>query len=492
MSSPPAVVPAVPPPLRVLVIEDEADARANLCDILALDGCLVTPCGSLDDGLRALQGSEFDFVVLDRRLPDGYAEAVLPRIRELASGAGVVIVTGYADLDSVIVALREGADDYLIKPINAELLRQRLRQLSERRQLAESSRRSELAFRTLVESAGCMILTLRSGRRIDFFNAFAEEVTGFSAADARGRDFFELLVPDEDRRRCSDVFDCVRQGAMLRNYRTLLCRRDGSRAEVLWNARLLEQSPGETVTLAVGQDITSLAEAQQRALQAERLAAVGQMVVGLAHESRNALQRSQACLEMLEIEIEQNPAAQDLVRRMQKAQDQLTTLFNEVRGYVAPIQLELGDYALEEIWREAWDSLAVQRQGRSVTFREFVGVASPRCRVDHFRMVQVFRNLLENALAACRDPSEIQIVCHRTIWRGSDALLVAIRDNGPGLNAEQRARIFEPFYTTKTHGTGLGMPIAKRIVEAHGGDLTVGTEWSHGAEIVLMLPRNRA
>ena len=72
---------------------------------------------------------------------------------------------------------------------------------------------------------------------------------------------------------------------------------------------------------------------------------------------------------------------------------------------------------------------------------------------------------------------------------GQPALRVAVRDNGPGLGAEQRKRIFEPFYTTTTKGTGLGMAIAKRIVEAHGGRIAVGPGTGRGAEILLLLPR---
>jgi len=477
--------------MRVLVIEDDVDARENLRDILERDDFQVLTAGLLREGMRCLTQTEVDFVILDRRLPDGFAESQLPQIRRAVPNAGIVIVTGYADLDGVITALREGADDYLLKPINPALLRQRLQQLREQRRLAEESRRSENAFRALVESAGCMIVILHADQRIDYFNAFSAELTGYSAADACGRDFFELLISADDRQRCSDVFECVQQGAMLRNYPTVIHRRDGSLAEVIWNARLLERTPDTKVILAVGQDITSVAEAQRRALQAERLAAVGQMVAGLAHESRNALQRSQACLEMLELEIEHNAPAQDLVRRIQKAQDQLKTLYDEVRGYVAPIQLELGDHSLVDIWREAWELLAGQCSGRKVQFREHLGDVDARCRVDRFRLLQVFRNVLENAVAACRDPSEIDVICQRAVWRGVEAVRVLIRDNGPGLNFEQRARIFEPFFTTKTQGTGLGMPIAKRIVAAHGGDLSVGTDWSHGAEIVLVLPRNR-
>lgn len=475
---------------RVLVIEDDDDARDNLRDILELDEFDVLVEPTLRAGAAALDRAAVDFVILDRRLPDGYAEQHLPRLRRAAPHAGIVIVTGYADLDGVITALREGADDYLIKPVNPELLRQRLKQLREQRRLAEESRRSESAFRALVESAGCLIVILHVDRRIEYFNAFSEELTGYSAEEARGQEFFDLLIDAEERDRCRDVFECLWQGASLRNYQAVIRRRDGTPAEVIWNARLLERAAGGHVVLAVGQDITSLAEAQRRALQSERLAAVGQMVAGLTHESRNALQRSQACLEMLEFEIENNAPAQDLVRRIQKAQDHLQKLFDEVRGYVAPIRLELADHSLPEIWREAWDLLSAQRQGRVVQFREHFVDGQARCRVDRFRLTQVFRNLFENALAACRDPSEIDVDCRRTVWRGIDAVRIAIRDNGPGLSGEQRSRIFEPFFTTKTQGTGLGMPIAKRIIDAHGGELSVGTDWSQGAELVVTLPRN--
>ena len=90
------------------------------------------------------------------------------------------------------------------------------------------------------------------------------------------------------------------------------------------------------------------------------------------------------------------------------------------------------------------------------------------------RMQQVFRNILENALAACRDPVVIAISCSEARLQGRPALRISVRDNGPGLTTEQYQRIFDPFYTTKTKGTGLGMAIAKRIVETHGGRIAAG------------------
>ena len=101
----------------------------------------------------------------------------------------------------------------------------------------------------------------------------------------------------------------------------------------------------------------------------------------------------------------------------------------------------------------------------------------------------MFRNVLDNALAACADPVQIVVRCAETTIDGRPALRVSIADNGPGLTAEQKQQIFEPFFTTKTKGTGLGMAIAKRIVEAHGGAIVANTAAGGGAEIRITLPR---
>jgi signal transduction histidine kinase len=133
--------------------------------------------------------------------------------------------------------------------------------------------------------------------------------------------------------------------------------------------------------------------------------------------------------------------------------------------------------------------LVVRRQGRQAFLFEEVSGVDLVCNVDAFRMEQIFRNILENSLAACRDPVEIVIRGSETRHHDLDCLQLSVRDNGPGLTLEQRERIFEPFFTTKTKGTGLGMAISKRIIEAHGGRIVVGGEASTGAEILLTIPR---
>jgi signal transduction histidine kinase len=192
---------------------------------------------------------------------------------------------------------------------------------------------------------------------------------------------------------------------------------------------------------------------------------------------------------MLTLRVKDQPEALDLVDRIQKAQDHLQHLFEDVRGYAAPINLELRVCDLSKVWREAWSQLDFARQGREVAFLEETGGLDLHCHADHFRLVQVFRNILDNALAACRDPVVLSVRCSPALLAGHPAIRIAVRDNGPGIAAEERPKLFEPFYTTKAKGTGLGLPIIRRIIEAQRGEIAVGEGTGSGAEILITLPR---
>jgi PAS domain S-box-containing protein len=413
----------------------------------------------------------------------------LPRLRQLAPGAAVLIVTGYADLQGAIAALRQGASDYILKPINAEALRASLARVAERQRLALAKERSEVAFRTLVEAAPCLIVILRPDHRITYFSRFAEELTGYAAGAVLGGDYLSLFLPEEYRAAVAEGIRRALAGTPTRGFETPVLCKDGTRRWMIWNSQRLPDYEGGAAVLAVGQDITGLKQAQEQAVQSERLAAIGQMMTGLAHESGNALARSQSCLEMLSWEVEDRPEALDLIARIQKAHDDLKQLYEEVRGYAAPLQLERETWDLRGVWRQAWDNLALLRRGRDASLQEQTGGLDLECAVDQFRLSQVFRNILENSLAACPDPVRIEVRCSEATLGGHRAVCVAVRDNGPGLTPEQRKRIFDPFFTTKTKGTGLGMAIAKRIVDAHGGQIAVGPGAPGGAEILVTLPR---
>ena len=349
--------------LSVLFVDDEPDILSSMGRILRRDGYQVDTAMSIAEATDRDNWSDYFAVLLDRKLPDGTSDHLVPRIKQLAPQAAIIVITAYADLESSLASLRNGVEDYLLKPIEPDAVLHRLRRVRE------------------------------------------------------------------------------------------------------------------------------MQRAEERARQAERLAAIGEMMSAIAHESRNALQRIQAGVDMVRMELEDNPDALQDLARIETAGDNLRTLFEELRSYAAPIQLDRSSCNLSGVWQRAWSQLAPARAGRETDLEENTNGLDLRFSIDAFRIEQVFRNLMENSLAACSDPVRIEIACDESALAEAPAVCVSVRDNGPGLTAEQKRRVFEAFFTTKSKGSGLGMAIAQRIIEAHQGTITVGDGGHGGAEFLITLPR---
>lgn len=347
--------------------------------------------------------------------------------------------------------------------------------------------RSDAAFGALLDTAPCMIVVVKPSWSIRYFSRFAEELTGFEAKEVVSGHFLELFVPAEAHERVAAVLLDVLNGKPARSFEYRVLCKHGAVRSMLWNAEKLVDSEGRPHVLAVGQDISELKQAQEAALQSARLAAIGQMTAGLAHESGNALARMQMSLDALATDLGDRPELMEQVHTSQTAVEQLRKLLDEVRGYAAPLRLQREPLSIALAWRQAWDNLAMLRQGKSARLVEQIEDVGLECSIDLFRMEQVFRNLLENSLAACPASAVVKIRCSPSMLGGKPALEIRVSDNGPGLSPEQRARVFEPFFTTKSKGTGLGLAIAKRIVEAHGGHIEVGPN-RPGAAFYLTMP----
>ena len=348
---------------RLLIVEDDIDTQANLRDILELDGYQIDTVSTLAQARQKEWHDLFAFV-LDHRLPDGTAEDLLPEIRDAAPSAGILIVTGHADLGGTITALRHGVDDYILKPIDADALR----------------------------------------------------------------------------------------ASLIR--------------------------------------IRKLREARDRLIQSERLAAIGQMVSGIAHESRNFLQKISAAVESMESKPGWDDEDRADLAGIRRGCDGLTRLLNDLREYAGPLKLDRSRWDLSKVWRAAWKGLSREYADKNAELVERLNGTSVWASVDQFRMEQVFRNLFENALAACVTHPRVTVQCEK--GPASNSLRVTVSDNGPGLKAAQPSSVFEPFFTTKTRGTGLGLSIVRRIVEAHGGTVNARNGAKEGAVFELELPTNGA
>lgn len=475
---------------EILLVEDDADTRANLCDILELDGYNVGVAGSAKEARDLNKWDKLRIIILDRKLPDAMAEELLPEIKEAAPHTDVIVVTGYGDMDSTITALKHGAADYIIKPVNPHALRKSVERILERRRIQHALHVEHELSDRILQTADASVVMLDLEGNIVRINQYLEKLSGWSLDEVRGKDWFDTFLPERDHERIRDVFRRTASDIETSGTTNPVVTKTGQERQLRWSNTTLKDEAGKTVAvLAVGIDVTELLEAQQVALQATRLAAIGETMAALAHESRNSLQRIQSGLEVLEMELEEHPTAMRDISRIERAADELRGLHEQVRTYAAPIKLELNERQIPDIWYRAWETLAEVRKGRDAELIQKTDDVPLRLIVDCTRLEQVFRNLFENSLAACEGPLRITITCSETRLKSRDAVEIRVRDNGPGLSSEQQAKIFEAFFTTKSSGTGLGMAIAQRIVEAHEGTIVVEPETEEGAEFVLTIPR---
>lgn len=354
--------------------------------------------------------------------------------------------------------------------------------------------RGERKFRTLVESASCLIMILDRQRRVAYFNPYAQQLTGYSAEDLQADPNRVDGILGLRGRKTKDRLSDVLAGAGSTNYEAEAPSRDGRSARCInWTLSRIDDLDDGPALLAVGHDVTDRKRAAAQLLHANRLATIGEMYARLAHESRNALQRLRGVTELLADEFCDRPAAALLVERSEQAQADLQRLLDEVRNYASPLVLEPTECRLPALWREAWTLLQIARDGRDARLIDETDPAegSPVMTLDRFRMVQAFRNIFENSLAASNG-SQVEVRVRHARVPGDDGRLwreVSIVDNGPGFCRDALSLAFEPFFTTRTSGTGLGLAIVQRTVEAHGGHTLISNDPDGGARIVMRLPQ---
>jgi len=232
------------------------------------------------------------------------------------------------------------------------------------------------------------------------------------------------------------------------------------------------------VTVGLWLSISREERERERRERERHLASLGEMSAVLAHEIRNPLASLKGHAQLLAEQVGEGSPHQKKVARIVSEAKRLEELTRSLLDLVRS----------SSITREATDPVALLRNAAAAVDAQNVALdtasAPSSWQLDPMRMDQVFRNLLQNAAQA--SPSDAPIEASVAVERGE--LLIRIRDRGPGLPKGEEARIFEAFHTTRTQGTGLGLAVARRIVELHDGKLTGETRASGGAEFTVRLP----
>ncbi len=233
--------------------------------------------------------------------------------------------------------------------------------------------------------------------------------------------------------------------------------------------------------------VAAIRRARAELVQAERLATIGKMAAHITHEVRNPLSSIGLNLELLEEELVEagpNPEAQQLIAAIQSEVDRLANITEQYLSAVREPKLEREREAVEDIVRDCHAFVKPELVRAGVESEVVVEPGLPRVEVDEARLRQAVVNLVRNAREALTGGGRVTL----TVRHAGDFVAIDIEDDGPGIPEEQRASIFDPFYTTKRHGTGLGLAVTRSIVEAHEGRIRCEAAGERGTRFTIELP----
>lgn len=223
-------------------------------------------------------------------------------------------------------------------------------------------------------------------------------------------------------------------------------------------------------------------EIEEQLRRADRLSTLGELAAGMAHELRNPLASIKGTAEILKGDYRPGDSKYEFIGIMIKEVERLNRVVEEFLRFARPLPLQPTEVDLGEEIDSVIHLVRGQAPGIEI---EVIPFAIPMVRADREKLVQVFLNIVLNAIQAMSDGGRLVISAKEV----DGFVEVSFKDTGPGIPEEDRERLFKPFFTTKIGGTGLGLAISNRIVEAHGGKIAFESDTGKGTTFRVMLPR---
>lgn len=331
---------------------------------------------------------------------------------------------------------------------------------------------TEHRYVNAVELAAVIVIGLGRNGEIVFFNRHAEQMTGWARDEAIGRSFAELLLPDDARETYAPRFSsAITEGEVDIPLKT----RAGKVRDVLFRVARAPASDDIVTAFAVGSDVTEERAARIRAQQAERLAAVGTLAAGLAHEIRNPLNGAQLHVSFLERALKKSGGRgagdADALEAVEVVRDEikrLARLVTDFLDFARPRPLVTSPLTVRALVEKVVPLVTTAADASHVKIVVDLPAAELTMEVDRERLQQVLLNLMQNAIEALARGGTVTVRARREPRHA----VIDVEDDGPGLPSES-APIFDAFFSTKPAGTGLGLALVHRIVTDHGGTIDV-------------------
>ncbi|HEX6049787.1 MAG TPA: PAS domain S-box protein, partial [Gemmatimonadaceae bacterium] len=379
------------------------------------------------------------------------------------------------------------------------------RDLAERALLASENR-----YRSLIETTGTVLLGIDAAGTIFEWNREAERLYGYGRHEVIGRDYYTLFLPAEVRDAVRADVAKVLRGEPTRNFENTVRSRDGSRYDLLWNVtRLVDVDGVARGVIASGQDITELKrlEAEGRALEAkvqhaQKLESLGVLAGGIAHDFNNLLVGILGNATLALMDLPEDSPLREIVADIETTALRAADLTKQMLAYSGKGRFVVGQVNLNSLVREMAQLLQTVISKRA-TLRFDFDEGLPEVVADATQLRQIVMNLITNASDAIGTNDGV-ITLRTGLEHATREYLVSsyvddelppgdyacieVRDNGCGMDDQTVARIFDPFFSTKFTGRGLGLAATLGIVRGHQGTIKVESALGRGTTFTVLLP----
>jgi PAS domain S-box-containing protein len=502
------------PPLRVALVGTDGELDGFLRGVLSDEACEARAVAD-EAALLALAGDgHLDLVVADADVLGSRPEALTRAVKAVAPQTIVMLVATDASARPLVQALRAGAYDLFLKPVPLDELRERLRQAIRNKRLGQSlarrSREMEEAARqhereifevkqyleNLVETAGDAIMTTDLAGRITSWNKAAQATLGHAKEAALVTDLLALASGGGPRGQLAALLGEARRGQTTHNAETVWRRKDRKDVTVSLSVSPIMDRGQRTVgILLIARDVTERKRLQEELFHAEKLASIGQLAAGVAHQVNNPLGAISGRAQMLARL--KSPLNEDFLReqigKIQADCGRIAETVTDLLGFARKSDTEKQYTNVNTILDETVEMVDHEAVARKVTVVRRYAADLPLVVASANHLRQLFANLMTNAFDAMAGGGSLTIT---SVFRPagpetSDPVVeVAFADTGVGIPEEDLTHIFEPFFTTKPpgEGTGLGLAVAKRIVDFHNGHLDVRSQVGVGTTFLVQLP----
>ena len=481
--------------IKILMVEDDR-AHTRLAERTFSRVGLnyeVVQVASGSECLKRLQEENFDIVLLDYYLPDEDGFQILEKIKSHNPLLPVIVFTGRGDEQLAVQAMKLGASDYLVKTMNLshfDLLLDVVQKTIEDREMKGKIQELERQYQSIAENVNDLIYRYTPDCIFTYVSPSVTKILGYTPEDLIGTPYPELLSDHSMNHTCKAIHEKQMQGVEVEPFVYEVVKKDGSEVQLETHETILKSDTGKIIGVqGVARDVTDRKRLEQRLLHSEKLAVIGQMAAHIAHEIRNPLSTISLNLSLLSDEIDAYPEtdvqeSESLLDAIQSEVEWMMQILDDYLRYarLPEINLQLED--LNEIVSNLSDFLESEIERANIQLQLDLDSDLPEAKIDEGKLRLVGINLVRNALEAMPQGGILRISTRHT----SGQVEFQVADTGVGMNDEQLESAFQPFYSTKSGGTGLGLPYAQEIVHEHGGYIRCESKLDQGTTFTVVIP----